>query len=325
MTQRVLDMAEPPLAGLRDRLLALRALGNLANVDDEALTLLAEHARYRVFRRGDIVGQPDRVPTAIQLVLDGSITMSRGGTTVFVAKSGDGLFVLPVVGGVPAGRAVADTITRTLEIPAPAFMAALEDNFSLLRNELRLLALSTVSTRGLLPVGSLPSALVEGAGEYPERPLTVVERVMRMKQGPFGVMSVDALSEFARTMTEIRVRAGEQIWAVGESSLYTLHLHYGRVRCTAPDGGNVDVESPTMLGGLEVWSGLNRPYEVRALTDVVAWRVALEDLLMVLESHVQPTMQMLANAARTLLNDPASLAIALGAHHEERASQPAKG
>jgi hypothetical protein len=40
-------------------------------------------------------------------------------------------------------------------------------------------------------------------------------------------------------------------------------------------------------------------------------------VLMVLESHVQAAIQMLANAARGLLKDPTSSAIALGAHRED--------
>lgn len=324
MTQRVLDLAEPPLAGLRERLLVLRALSSFAAVDDEALTMLAEHARYRTFRKGEVIGRPDRIPTAIQIVLEGRVMVTRDGHTVFDARSGDGLFVLPVIAGLPSGEATATTTTRTLEIPAPAFMAALEDNFSLLRNELRLLALSATTAHGVLPVTQPASVLGGGTPEYPVRSLTVVERVMRLQQGAFGVMSVDALAEFARTMTELRLREGDLIWAVGETSSYTLHIHHGRARCTAPDGGNVEISGPTMIGELDAWAQRSRTYEARAATDMVAWRVSLEDVLMVLESHVPPAIQMLATVARGLLSDPARVEIALGAHRESepRESEP---
>jgi CRP-like cAMP-binding protein len=314
MTQRVLDMAEPPLAGLRERLLVLRALDTLAGLDDAALTMLAEHARYRLFRKGEVLSVEDAPLTAIHIVIDGRITVMRGGVKAFVARNGDGLGVLPVIAGVPAGHTTADVDTRTLEIPAAAFIAALEDNFSLLRNELRLLAASTLSAQGVLPVSPPGSVLGAGTGEYPARAFTVVERVMRLRQGPFGVMSVDALSEFARRMVEVRIPADHVIWTVGESPAYTLHIHYGRVRCTAADGRHSDVGSPTMLGELDAWTGQNRTYEARTLTEVVAWRVVVEDVLMVLESHVQPAIQMLGTVARGLLSNAASSSIVLGAH-----------
>lgn len=82
----------------------------------------------------------------------------------------------------------------------------------------------------------------------------------------------------------------------------------------------MDAESPTMLGELEEWSTGMRSYELRALTDVVAWRVAVEDVLMVLESHIQPAIQMLANVGRMLLSDPATAHVALGVHRAESMS-----
>ncbi len=314
MSLHPLDLAEPPLAGLRDRLLVLRSQESLAALDDDALMLLAEHARYRVFRKGELLSRADYRATALHIIIDGRVTVNSGGAKSLVARSGDGLGVLPIIAGVSAGHATADVETRTLEIPAPAFMAALEDNFSLLRNELRLLTASALAVQGVLPVATQNQALGAAASSYPARPFTVVERVMVLRHGPFGVMSVDALADFARCMVEIRIPAQHVIWSVGERPGYTLHLHYGRVRCTAADGRHVDIGSPALLGDLDAWSLQNRTYELRTLTEVVAWRVAVEDVLMVLESHVQPAIQMLANAARGLLANAASSNIALGAH-----------
>ncbi len=305
------------LAGVRERLLALRSLPTLMGLDDEALTLLAEHARHREFRKGEVLAVAHEPLHAVHVIVDGRVTVMRDGDEALVAGNGDRLGVLALMAGSPVGHLTAEADTRTLEISVAAFKGVMEDNFSLLRNELRLLSTGVLSARGVLPVSPPSAVLGDGTGEYPGRSLTVVERVMRLRQGAFGVMSVDALSEFARRMVEVRIPAGELIWSVGDRPAYTLHLQHGRVRCTAADGGNVDAESPTMLGELEAWSARMRSYELRALTDVVAWRVAVEDVLMVLESHIQPAIQMLANVGRTLLSDRATAHVALGVHRAE--------
>ncbi len=308
------------LAGVRERLLALRSLETLVGLDDEALTLLAEHTHQREFRKGDVLTAAHGPPDALHVIVDGRVNVMRDGDDALVGGNGDRLGVLALMAGFPVGNVTAIADTRTLEISVAAWKGVMEDNFSLLRNELRLLSMGVLSARGVLPVSPPSAVLGDGTGEYPARSLTVVERVMRLRDGVFGVMSVDALSELARRMVEVRIPAGELIWSVGDRPAYTLHLHHGRVRCTAADGGNVDAESPTMLGELEEWSTGMRSYELRALTDVVAWRVAVEDVLMVLESHIQPAIQMLANVGRMLLSDPATAHVALGVHRAESMS-----
>jgi CRP-like cAMP-binding protein len=309
MSQGVLNLAEPPLAGVRDRLLLLRSLETLAGLDDEALTLLAEHSRYRTFPRGYVLCEADAPVTALHIVIDGSITVTRENSAPFKATAGDGLGVLPLIAGVPGGRMISEEEARTLEIPASVFQAALEDNFSLLRNELRLFSLAMLRARG-----RLPRAAPAPPATPPTRSLTVVERVMQLRESPLGVMSVDALTEFARRMVEVRIAPDQVVWTCGESPLYSLYLQHGLVRCTTADGTSVDVGGTTMLGELDAWSMQDRSYTLTTLTEVVAWRVSSEDLLMVLESHIQPAIQMLANVSRQLLASSAYAGIALTTH-----------
>jgi len=46
-------LAELPSHGIRDRIYWLRSLASFGQLDDASLTLLAEHARVRTFRKGD--------------------------------------------------------------------------------------------------------------------------------------------------------------------------------------------------------------------------------------------------------------------------------
>lgn len=303
MTQDVVDLlsrAGSPQAALRNRMLLLRSVESLRGLDEQGLTLFAEHATNRIYRQGDVLTTEDEQPRTIGIVIEGQVTVARTNKPSYVAKRGDGFGMLAVMAATTTGRIVADVDTVTLEIPVAAFRVALEENFSLLRNCLRMMGATLSRARHHLPMDPSSAGPVD-VGEYYTQPRTLPEQLIELRRGPFQQMNVEALVDLARRMTERRVPAGHVFWSAGELSTHALHVEYGRVRCTAPDGQHVDVGHDFTLGVMDVWSGQTRSYEARAETPIIAYHIDYEDFLVITEMHVSVGLDMLRGIARQYL------------------------
>lgn len=202
----------------------------------------------------------------------------------------------------PSRIGLAAVDTQTLEIPVAAFRVAMEENFSLLRNALRMIGLTLLKARGSLPADPASPPSVD-PGVYFERPKTLAERLVELRQGPFESMNLDALVDLSRRMVECRFPAGHLFWAVGDPSNYSFHVDYGRVRCTARDGSTMDVGNNFTLGVMDVWASHPRSYEARAETDVIGYRVSYEDFSIILEMHPQVGLELLRTLARVMVEN----------------------
>jgi CRP-like cAMP-binding protein len=298
MSQDVFILGEPESATIRDRLLLLRSFGLLGGLDEEGITLLAEHSTNRRYRQGDVVMTGGE--GVIHIVVEGKISLQRGARTVSVGREGWGLGMLELFAGVAAGRAVAEVDSRTVEIPALAFRAALEENFSLVRDVFRLLGNELADARRSLPADPERPPKAE-MGAYYERPRTLAERMLDLKDSPLLRANVDALVDFSRCMVEDRVPAGHLFWSTGDPATFSIHMNYGRVRCTAPDGRSVVVGSDYTLGVMDVWGARRRFYDARSETPVICYRVDFEDFLTIVESHAGVCANMLSGLAQAVL------------------------
>ena len=187
-----------------------------------------------------------------------------------------------------------------MELPATAWEAALIENYSMLRNVLRILGAAVLGTRGSLPVDpKLPRALDEGT-YYPE-PRPFVARLIALRQSLFGHLNLEALVDLARQMEEVRLPEGALLWSVGDASTHSLHIDVGRVRCTAPDGSHVAVARGFTIGVLDIWGTQKRAYEARAETPIIGARIDFEGFLALLEAHPEVGLQLLRGFASELL------------------------
>lgn len=287
----------PTADGLRNRLLALRAIALFETVDDEGLLLLAEHARPVRYRAGDVLAVDGEIPRAIQILTAGEVTRQRAGQLPQVAGVGQALGALHLIARAPGPGVVARGEVRTLEIPAAAFEAALDASFSLLRGLLRFTGSSVLAARSRLPVDPRATSAVD-EGPYYEGSKSLVVRLMELRSGPFTHMNLDALVDLARRMIEIRVEAGTCLWSIGDPSTHALHIDHGRVRCSTDDGRSADVGRGYTLGVMDVWGGHERAYEARAATRLIAYRVDFEAFLLLLEMHVEVALEMLRALVR---------------------------
>ena len=211
--------AEIADATLRERLLLLRAMEALRALDESSLILLAEHARVRRFRAGDIVIAEGGPIDAVHLVTSGQITVTVSGKTIAVVGPGYGAGFAPLLARIPTGvRAVADVATQTLEIAAEVLLDVYEQDFAFIRNVMRLQSRSILGVRDGLPADPAnPPAVDLGTWRDVER--TLVERVLAIHAQPiFQGASLDAVIELVRSDVEVRYAAGDRIWAAGDSS-----------------------------------------------------------------------------------------------------------
>jgi CRP-like cAMP-binding protein len=285
---------------LRDRLLLLRSQPTFDRLDDEGLLLLAEHGRAAAYRDGDVIvaeGEPAR---AVYAVIEGEMVVSRGPKVLSVRRAGEAYGGLPLLARVPSRLTTARGETRTLELPAAAFESALAENYSLLRNTLRVFGSAVLSMRGSLPADPRAPRVVD-EGTFDPRPRTMVQRLLYLRQSPFGHINLEALVDFARHMVEVRYPAGHCVWSAGDASDHSLHVEAGRVRCTAADGAFVDVGSGFTIGVLDVWGPRQRVYEARTETPVIASRIDFERFLILLEIHPEVGLELLRGFARELL------------------------
>lgn len=296
----LLNLSQGTRVSLRDRVLLLRSQSTFDGLDDDGLRLLAEHGRTAAYRDGQVVTAEGEPPRLVFAVVEGEIVVSRKGKVVTVRGAGDAFGALPILAREPSMLATARGETRTLELPAAAFESALIENHSLLRNTMRVLGASILSMRASLPADPAAPRVVD-EGTYDPRPRTLVQRLLQLRQSPFGHLNLEALVDFARHMTEVRYPAGHRIWSAGEASDYSLHVDAGRVRCTTPDGSSVAVGSGFTFGVLDVWGTRRRAYEARTETPVIAARIDFDRLLTLLEIHPEVGLEMLRGFARDLI------------------------
>lgn len=300
MNHQLVNLGEPARVGLRDRVLLLRSQALFDALDDDGLLLLAEHGDTVSYADGEVVcaeGEPAR---AVHVIMDGALMVSRRDGEPVERGAGHAYGALPLLARQPATLVVARGPTRTLQVPATAWEAALIENHSMMRNVLRVMGASVLGLRDSLPADpNRPRVLDEG--RYYTEPRSFVARLIELRQSPLGHMHLDALVDLARHMVEVRYPAGTLIWSVGDASTYSLHIDVGRVRCATLDTRHVDVAHGFTIGVLDVWGAQKRVYEARTETPVIGFRIEFEGFLALLEVHPEVGLQLLRGFATELL------------------------
>jgi CRP-like cAMP-binding protein len=290
--------------GVRERLLAVRSLGILYGLDDEGALLLAEYSKLGVFEPGEVVTRQSDVTTGVHIVLEGRLAVRSPDGELSAVGNGRGVGVIGALSRTGRGYgAVAEVRTRTLEISKDAFLAALEESFSIARNVLGVMCGMLLDSRGELPPAT-HSAIPMPPLEERTQPRTLVERVLELSRGGlFANANIDAVFDVARIMRQIRVPAGHVLFRAGESPRSTIRVLGGVIRCTTPEGVTADISTGTMIGGLVAMAGRKHPYDAVAVSEVIAYEIQFEDFLVILEAHPELMMSLLKDIASTLMEE----------------------
>jgi CRP-like cAMP-binding protein len=301
----VSEPVKPHFTGAFDRLLYLRTLPLFGTLPPEDLALLATYTTERQFDAGARLSSEHGRVDPIHLIVDGSVSTSRGGSPIGVFGPRDTVGVLGLLARADAGvEAVTNTATRTLQIDADALLDLFEDHFSILQHVLRGVA-SLVLEKGrqVLLAGAPESRSDDAPMTSSARPLDFVERIFFLRRAlPRGFTSVAALAGIARRATELRLEAGALLWSQGDPADAVVIPVRGAIACVV-DGGThrfrcgagVFVASSEALAGVSHW------YEARAESALLALRIPIEELIDVFDDHFELAMEMLALMARDLL------------------------
>jgi len=285
----VLDMAgrDVRFGSAIDRLIYLRGLGDLFNVKASELRLFAQHARERFFPAGTYLTREGRRPEAMHFIVEGHVEVSRKGVVHMTCDAPHGVGFFPLLTLNPHGvdaRAVVDTLT--LEIPGNLMLELVEDNFDFLLAALRGMSGQLATTQRELELRGLLTRSEVLEGPYPKDPLDIVQRLTRLRKGPYASANLEALIEMARQLEEIRVGPGEVLWREGDEAPFGLTIIHGIVRCTGDDGArDFRMGSDSVIGHLEANAGRPRAYDAITETRVVALKATIETFHDILEDH----------------------------------------
>jgi CRP-like cAMP-binding protein len=295
-------LSELSIQGVRDRMLLLRSLPSFAPLEDHALTLLAEHMRVRTCRPGDVLLTLGEPVHHAYVVLDGQVRWNRKGRAPTLAQRMDVVGWLTLMARDPDGiEATTPDDAIVLELPAEALEHALEDDFGIVRNSMRLGAGALVQSRDNLPSPDRSPPFEMGVLRSERR--TLVERLIDMRRGPlFARANAEALIALVRSSREVRFEPGSQIWQIGDTATYWYMIEYGRVRCTNQAGRTQEIGANFLIGIMDSLAQAPRSFDAVADTLVVTNRVELDEFLGVLETHIELARDFLGFLAHTVLD-----------------------
>ena len=300
-------LSELSIQSVRDRVLLLRSLPGFSPLEDHALTLLAEHMRVRSCKAGHVLLSLGEPVHHSYVVLEGQVRWRRKDRAPALAQRLDVVGWLTLMSRDPEGiEAIATTDAVVLELPAEVLEHAIEDDFTIARNSMRLGASALLESRNGLPSPDMSPPFEMGVLR-PER-RTLVERLIDMRRAPlFQRANAEALIALLRTSSEVRLEPGTPIWKVGDPATFWLLIEYGRVRCTNEAGVTQEIGANFVIGIMDSLAQAARTYDVVTDTLVVANRIELESFLGVLESHIELARDFLGFLATTVLNLQAAL------------------
>jgi CRP-like cAMP-binding protein len=292
------------IQSLRDRTLLLRSLPAFGPLEDDTLSLLAEHMRLRRFRAGEVLLRLGEPIHHVYIVLEGAVRWQRKSQEVpSVARKQDVVGWLTLMARDVDGldSAVLED-ALVIELPTEMLEHALEEDFALIRNMLRLGADSLLRQRGDLPARPDRPPVVE-MGVLPERRRTMVERLIDMRNVPlFKRGNVEALIAITRSSQDLEVEAGHVFWRAGDLARYWVVIEYGRVRCENRVGQHMEVGAGFVIGVMDAIAQRTHSYDAVAQTKIGGNCIDLESFLGVMETHFDLARDFVSFIALQVLN-----------------------
>jgi CRP-like cAMP-binding protein len=305
--------ADARLIGPVDRLLYLKATAGLDGLGPDDLYAIAQHFQERFFRKGSLLLEEGTLTDRFFLLVEGEISLRRGGRTYRVMKPPGTAGFLSAISQHPAGtEARAEDDCLVLEMKIDDLHSTLEDSFDLLITLVRNLTGDMAQLQRKLELEGLLTREEPAETPYPERPLDLVQRLVIMRRGgPFQNASLNPLAELAERAIELRLPPGTVLWEEGDSAEYGINIVHGVVSC-AGDGGRRQFRMGpgSVLGTLETLAQLPRSYRAVTETRVVGLRGNMEVLLDILEDNAElgrAFLEFLASALEKLFEKAADL------------------
>ncbi len=280
--------------GSLERMLHLRKAPIVGSLPADDLAVVAEAARPRLYRAGEILLREDEHVASASFIVEGRVRLERGGKRIGVIESGSGLGGIGMLArSTAAWTALAETDTLVLELDADSFLDLLEDHFEILRHFLRETCRQVIGYWSALPAGTPPLIRdLRPVAARVGRDLDLVERIFFLRQvHPFGGASINALAELARGFSEVQFQPGQRLWEEGDTARHVMLVVDGVAHCKARNGFTLRGGPGVPLGALEAVAGVPRWYDAVVAEPLTALSGEIEMLFDVFEDNLEMALQ----------------------------------
>lgn len=225
-----------PLVDPVERAIYLRTLPLFEGLESPVVATLARLMTEKTVPAGTVICEEGAAPTEVSIIVDGSVTESRGGFgwSRDAPASFGGYNLLVGEGDGP--RVVAATDLRVLALEGRTFLDLLQENFDFM------FQVWSVMTRRVLELraetGSpRPLRIHDHVGdpvEIADRPIRgLVDKIRLLADAsPWGEAYLDDVAELAAVMVPVSLNAGDVLWLAGEEGDRCAVVATGTVRCT---------------------------------------------------------------------------------------------
>lgn len=261
---------------------------------------MARYTEDRNYASGAMILQEGSPVRAVHFVLSGSVHVTRRGLPLRRIEAGQSFGSLAALAEVQEGvTAEAIEDTHTLELSIGNLESVFLEHFDLLTAALRAMVSATIQERMKLPRAGYQEDV--DAGSCPGQPMSLIERVVSLKNALFiSQHRVEALLDLARGSREIRYRAGDRLWALGDRSPSVLHMVCGIIACETEGGAHFRFGAGGFLGAMDALTQEGRWFSARAETDAVVLSFDNDDFVDIIEDHAYMAMEMLRNVSYDL-------------------------
>ncbi|MBW2458090.1 MAG: cyclic nucleotide-binding domain-containing protein, partial [Deltaproteobacteria bacterium] len=253
------------------RALIIKTFPGFVSLSAAELAVMASVVRERFFPAGSVLLEPGTPVVAFHLVVEGEVQMHHGGRPTQKLGPRSSVGGLGALTRDPRGaHAVALEDTITLEIDTDDMQDVFEDNFNILMGVMRTLSRTVREFQKKTGGGAASGGHQTFEGLDTDQPLTLVDRMFFIrKASSFARESIEALAEFAAHAVELRLSAGDRLWAIGDPPDHSALIVNGVVECRPEDMDPFDLGPGFVVGGPEIFIGEPRWYEAVAKTDVI--------------------------------------------------------
>ena len=256
---------------------------------------LAELMHDVAFDAGALIYREGDAADEIFFVLHGTVGLSKSGGLRHEYGPGSVIGIFDVEQDKARARtAVALTEVALLSLSAEDRLELLEDSFEHTRAILRATAarLDELARYGGGPLD--PGATLAAKPEA----LLLIERVFTLRDTPaFRRASIQALVSLAPAADEVRLAAGELLFARGEARAVLFVVVAGCLELERADGQRERFGAASLLGGGAAFADALVRQSARSLTSAVLLRIREEDFYDVMEDHFELARSVLAYLA----------------------------
>lgn len=285
--------------GPMDRVLLLRTLPMLEGLGPIQLAAIAQHAEEKLVPRGTTLRMSEQPEECVLLVVEGELETTES-NSLRRFQRGDAVGFVEMLSNGTSDLVLHATVdTMTLQLDWDAQLDICEEHFSVVMQYVAYLAARLVE-REQPQIDDGPIPLI--AAQKFRSPLDPNERLLLLSRSEaFSSGCLDALSELAQHVEEVRWKKGRKIWEIGAPADHFLLLASGSLKCHNESTGDMIYYPGSVVGLDEALCQTARTQSAISAEATVAIKVHLESFIDILEDHFDLSLDVLSLLATRLL------------------------